>query len=400
MLPRNSSGEMAPLLWWLDENTGRWRQMGEMLPTNNPRTKRDTGGRRFYISDIQTDKISVTNIDIAWKRCYIRAQANAMTVNGVMEPADGVMFTLIGRESSDQDQYYGYTKGVTNKNGIACIPAWCDSNVILQSSMESSNFAFRNGSFSVIHLTPDKTTLDKLSAVLEASVLQGKGPSSFAFIAKVASQTGPIFRNDEVRNCHDPKNNLVAFAYFFKKKSDEVDEVDDFGSRLPGQPLAWYTTDAAKPNQEVNKCFVKISLAVERDLPQPMVSVQSFTPNHHVRYGFSIKRPRVTEGIISSYRLDIPYDVWYWESFACVEYRCSEIGQETFIVVSFLDYRCFSLHLISNQLKKEVCSTLTTGFYAPVDVSDGKLGLYAGPGKIAKERCQAGDMQQQQALFA
>jgi len=101
VLPRNSSGEMAPLLWWLDENTGRWRQMGEMLPTNNPRTKRDTGGRRFYIGDIQTDKISVINIDIAWKRCYIRAQANAMTVNGVMEPADGVMFTLIGRESSD-----------------------------------------------------------------------------------------------------------------------------------------------------------------------------------------------------------------------------------------------------------------------------------------------------------
>jgi len=73
---------MAPWLWWLDEKTGRWRQMGEMKPANNSRNKRALDSWRFYVGDIQTDKISYINIDILWKRCYVRAQAYTTTNKG------------------------------------------------------------------------------------------------------------------------------------------------------------------------------------------------------------------------------------------------------------------------------------------------------------------------------
>ncbi len=61
-----------------------------------------------------------------------------MTNKG-MQPVTGAVVTLIGKENTNQEQYYGYTKGITNKNRIACIPAWCDSNVVLQSTKVSYN---------------------------------------------------------------------------------------------------------------------------------------------------------------------------------------------------------------------------------------------------------------------
>ena len=247
---------MAPWLWWLDENTGRWRQMGEMKPTDTSRTKRAEGGRRFYIGDIQTDKISYINIDIQWKRCYVRAQAYTKTNKG-RQPVVGAEVTLIGKENANEEQYYGYTRAVTNKNGIACIPAWCNSYVILQSSRMSFDV---DGTVCVTQLNADEgVTLVKLSPQLEAtSILKGNKSTSYEFTAKVTSQVGPIFAGDEMDKCRDVSSTLVAFALYLEEKKIEVDELDDFGSLPPGHPLSWYTIDASKPNQEPNKCFMKI----------------------------------------------------------------------------------------------------------------------------------------------
>lgn len=549
MLPRNSSGEMAPWLWWLDEKTGRWRQLEEMRPTGNSRTKRASGGRRFYIGDIQTDKISVINIDIMWKRCYVRAQAYVIT-GKELEPAQGVVVTLIGKDDANREQYYGYTQEVTNKKGIACIPAWCDSNVFLQSS---GLFLLANGSRSFMHINLDTTILETLPSELEASIVQGKESSSYSFTAKAISQAGPVFRVDEVNKCHDPADNLLAFKYVFKGENkvrskcyvrvqaytvsgkniepafsgktgfiwatliskanyeviheyyvngygmtcvtawcdDEVilqasnrsfiefnrdnrtiiylnadkttlktlppeldasiisksftfkaketsqtgpvfkerskcvdpydnllafkfyllifetkkkpSEVDEFGSRPPSHPLSWYTSDAARPNQEPKKCFVKFKIYFYKGTPASLVSVESFTAVNQTRYGFSIKRATITgEGSPSQEVITNPYyETKYAISFVCVEYRCSEKDRETFIVVKLLTDRCFlpyRLYRFAGQVpvkthKKRMNTPwdlLHFGFSAPADVSDGTLGLYTGFGKIAQERCQAG----------
>ena len=395
MLPSNATGEMAPWLWWLDEKTGRWRQMGEMKQVNNSRTKRELGGRRFYIGDIQTDKISYINIDIPWKRCYVRAQANTMTKKGV-QPVVGALVTLIGKENTDQEQYYGYTKETTNKNGIACIPAWCDSNVVLQSSKVSFN---SDGSERFSYLNPDRTILEKLAPELEASVIEGNESRSFQFTTKVISQAGPIFGGEELNKCLDVSDTLVAFKFFVNETKIKLNQLDDFGSRPPGHPLSWYTTDASNPNQEPNKCFLKVKTIHFRDEPIPMVSLQSFATDRQSRYGFSLKDQTPT-GVVT--------DIGRWDfnlsavASACIEYRCSEIGKETHLVVTILSEYCgdlkpkFSLYYpeflreFFGNVTWERISPRSTLFNAPAEISDGKLGLYSGPGKIAEERCKAG----------
>ncbi|XP_078344733.1 cartilage intermediate layer protein 1-like [Oculina patagonica] len=380
------TGEMAPWLWWLNENTGRWRQMGEMKPVNNSRTKRSLGGRRFYIGDIQTDKLSYINIDILWKRCYVRAQAYTMTNKG-MQPVMGAVVTLIGKENTNQEQYYGYTKEITNKNGIACIPAWCDSNVVLQSTKLSCN---ADGSERVSKLNLDDTILEKLAPELEASVIEGNESRSFQFTTKVTSQAGPIFGGDEMNKCVDLSDSLLAFSFRLDEAEVKLNELDDFGSRPPGHPLSWYTTDASKPNQEPKKCFLKIKTEYRSQDSVPWVSVQSFTPDRQTRYGFSSKEQSLTK--------ERPTNEWYVDrvASACVEYRCSEKDKETFLVVTMLTTAsCFYDVPITAILEFQpnftiAISSRSAGFYAPIEISDGKLGFYSGPGKIAQERCKAG----------
>ena len=81
-------------------------------------------------------------------------------------------------------------------------------------------------------------------------------------------------------------------------------------------------------------------------------------------------------------------------------YRCSEIDKETFLIATLLAYGCvfpepirrlrpdFQAQKYGNVYGSP--SRLSASFYAPVEISDGNLGLYSGPGKIAEERCKAG----------
>ena len=159
--------------------------------------------------------------------------------------------------------------------------------------------------------------------------------------------------------------------------------------------MSWYATDASKPNQEPKKCFLKIKSEYDMESTVPWVSVQSFAPDRQTRYGFSLKDLALTGEQPTSLGWDV--ERFAVES-ACVDYRCSEIGKETFLVVTILTSDCMypvavSLEYIPPWLNNSTRferSLKSTSFYAPVEVSDGKHGLCSGPGKIAKERCMVG----------
>ena len=304
------------------------------------------------------------------------------------QPVSGAVVTLIGRENTNQEQYYGFTNDVTNSRGIACIPAWCDSDVFLQSKMLSWD---RGGSEHVGQLIPDQSILDKLPSALYASIVEGNVSSSFKFTTKISSQLGPIFGGDEKLKCLDTDENLLAFQFHFNGINTPKTEVDDFGSWPPGHPLSWYTKDAGRPDNERTKCFVKVS-ALIRDsdfyLSLPLVMVQSFTPNFRRKYGFSIRELT---------HLGRP------DGIACVEYRCSELGRETLLVVSTFSNTCgpneipvypyytlCNASVVYSHLKHTNLSIYSVSISAPVNISDGKLGLYTGPGKITEQRCLAG----------
>ena len=128
----------------------------------------------------------------------------------------------------------------------------------------------------------------------------------------------------------------------------------------------------------------------------PLVMVQSFTPNFRRKYEFSIReltpldRDQWPDGVLAG--------------IACVEYRCSaELGRETLLVVSAFGNSCglseipvepyrplCNPSVVYSHLKHTNASIYSASIYAPVNISDGKLGLYTGPGKIAEQRCLAG----------
>ena len=158
--------------------------------------------------------------------------------------------------------------------------------------------------------------------------------------------------------------------------------------------MSWYATDASKPNQEPKKCFLKIKSEYYPDTV-PWVSVQSFAPDRETRYGFSLKGLAPTgEQAASAWLAAENFGV----ALACVEYRCSEIDKETFLVVTILTSECSHAEAVSLEYNPPWSNNGTlfersfksTSFYAPVVVSDGKLGLYSGLGKIAEERCMVG----------
>lgn len=161
-----------------------------MKPTIKARTKRQLDGRRrFHIGDIPTNKLSNLNIDIPWKRCYVRALTYAVTEKGE-QPVIRAVVTLIGRKNTDQERYYGFTSDVTNAGGVErrgaawcgvvrrgaawCgvvrIPAWCDSDPSLQSKI--SSWDLKSGSELLVKLIPDQLTLEKLSSALKASIVE------------------------------------------------------------------------------------------------------------------------------------------------------------------------------------------------------------------------------------
>ena len=113
-----------------------------------------------------------------------------------------------------------------------------------------------------------------------------------------------------------------------------------------------------------------------------MVSVQSFSPNRQIRYGFSLKRPTPTQEIPTTDDWANDWDLGrYALGFACVDL--------------LTDACVFPKPLPPLHLKKHeynnifVTSSRSARFYAPFDVSGGRLGLYAGPGKLAEEWCKA-----------
>lgn len=125
--------------------------MREMKPVKILRTKRALDNGRFYVSDIQSDKLS--NISPHWhsvaaQLCPTAADLHQDTGTQTVK---GTWATLISKENTDHEQYYGYTQDITDENGVTCIPVWCEFNVVLRLSKSNSL------EVNVLQPTPDHT---------------------------------------------------------------------------------------------------------------------------------------------------------------------------------------------------------------------------------------------------
>ena len=109
----DKDGNVTAKLYWLDEETGRWRQAGKIWVADGGSRRRKTQykGTLCYRSSSCDDQINF-EFDVATRYCRVKVKA---------EPQSNVR---IFRQDSGE-----YVESVTNDIGMACIPTWKELRV-------------------------------------------------------------------------------------------------------------------------------------------------------------------------------------------------------------------------------------------------------------------------------
>ena len=381
-LPEGGGNEPAPRLWWLEEKTGRWRDAGAItaVDENDPRRSRRATGRRFLVGEIETDKLSVINIDVPWKRCYVRAEAFT-NKSGEREPSDGVTIRMVGQD--EEGQFYGYTSRVTGLNGVACLPVWCNSSGYIQAQKTRVVLTKnRDGTRKLaVSLVPDESSLTTLPPETRASVETGKELSSFQFTAAVAGSNGPIYAGDEFNKCMKSDDSTRAFRFF--QKTEEEPKVTS--PRFPpGHRLAWYKSDGNSQNSGVQKCYAKINI---KFIWQPYVMLESFTPDGKEKYGFTVEKFTVSKVV------DPRSELAAHMNTTCLEYRCSELNRPTMLRLTIISEFCQIFTMAPKLTDTQKWEKRETELQVEFTASEGRFGkdygLYTGKDTIAERKCYA-----------
>ena len=381
-LPNLDTNAEEPRLWWLDEKTGRWRDAGPIRPVDeaDPRRGRRATGRNFLVGEIETDNFEVINIDVPWKRCFVRVETFLYGDSDQdLEPVEGVEVKMLGKDGADQ--FYGYTNAVSGPNGVTCLPVWCGAGGLLTAEIPDLEFAddapVDKVKKSAIPLVPEHSNLITFPASINASV---EGKNSFYFEATISGTTGPIFANNELAKCQKSGNEKSINAFRFYLIEREAKAPGHIDMRYPpGHSLAWYADK--KTETSVHKCFAKFS--IKTSVFQPTVMLESFTSDGKKKYGFVMEK--VFKAMPSEGEKGRRIYV------TCLEYRCSKPESPTMLRLTLITNTCFlyslSSKLLNEQPRKSRDNEVQVEFTAPAAKFGKDFGLYTGEKNSAEEQC-------------
>ena len=358
----DKDGNVTAKLYWLDEETGRWREAGEMSPADggSRRRKRDT--RKFFVAEILPAMTKSTlNLDEPTTDCRVSVKAEPQSTVRIFRKDGG-----------------GYVERVANNDGLTCIPTWKDSKSYMQVEKDG------------VLLEP--TDVDNLSTRIKASIKPykgdgGSGIKTLEFTTTVIGQTGPIYSFNDRRYCDNPENyqhqtyqhitfrgpNLAETPKAFVKKF--VDK-DKWKAVYGGQRL----------------CYIKIKVLAKQDEKLSFI-VKSFREgNWDESFGFTIGTSIPTQD---------------GGHVLCLEYRCSwppgrPNKEVTYVSVSPLTGTCRPFNkrtmeksLYNQQIGNYRCSKAAekskeqvVSFCVPTDPSrQTTYGTYIGEKDLAWKGC-------------
>ena len=303
----DKDGKVAAKLYWLDEETGRWREAGEMSLADggSRRRKRDT--RKFFVAEILPAMTKSTlNFDKPSRDCRVRVKAEPQSTVRIFRKDGG-----------------GYVERVTNNDGMTCIPTWKDTESYMQ--------AEKNG----ILLEP--TDVDNLPAEISASVVpyRGDGDSeikTLKFTTMVIGQKGPIYSVDNRRYCDVSENDQSPQKHIKFSGPNTAETPDDFGTKIVDEDK-WNAVYGGR-----KLCYIKIKVLAQKDEKLSFV-VQSFREgNWDESFGLTIGTSIPTQD---------------GDHVLCLEYRCSwpperENKEVTYVSVSPLTGTCLSFNNITD----------------------------------------------------
>lgn len=235
----DSNGNTTTKLWWLNENTGRWMEAGDLwLDTKETKGSRRSPTRRFLLTEITPviQRRGELNIDVKEDFGAVRVKA----------PKDSTVRILCKEPNTSGEQYTGYLERNVDASRVTCISVWIDRECFMQGE---SNDA--------LYLDPNDTTAS-FPSFMAAKVIESSGSSpkvrSFNFKMR-PDRNGPVYsqEDNDIQNCR--ARTLDDNHREFQFKSPPSDSFH-WKSYRPKDPIKRKNPLNSYP-RELN-CFIKI----------------------------------------------------------------------------------------------------------------------------------------------
>lgn len=236
----DSNGNTTTKLWWLDENTGRWMEGGDLWLDTKKTNRSRRSPTRFLLTEITPviQKQGTMNID---------ARENFGAVR-VTAPTGSTVRILCKEPNTSGEQYAGYLEGVVDASTVTCISVWINRECFMQAESDDARF--------LVPSQPDSFP-PSVSALIIETQLQSVGSSpavrSFSFNI-ITDSNGPVYPHydSDVQNCR--ASELITGHRQFQFTSPPSTGLD-LTSNRPNRPnfrdpLNWYPTST--------NCFIKI----------------------------------------------------------------------------------------------------------------------------------------------
>ncbi len=286
-----------PHLWWLDEKTGRWVDIGELKRNREltGRPKRRLRSRAFS-GEITPENIrNAYNLDYSYDRCF--AKVKAIGQGGAGIPNAKVTSIFVNPRGQ---AIQGYLMKTTDSNGYRCISTQCNSDGYLE--VEKDGLA----------LLPHQIEVDGLPPEVGASIADTR---RIKFIPGAQLTNGPVYQKSQSGSCwsESPGQSFFSFHSHDQNNRPEVFEQEYVQLVNPA---------SFRASSRFRRCFVKI---LTSGRTSTVVMAESFSPNGRTKLGETIQQTeQVNNGNLYA---------------ACLEYSCPLLAK-TLIRFTVLTGEC------------------------------------------------------------
>jgi len=325
----DSNGNTTTKLWWLDENTGRWMEAGDLWLDTKETKRSRRSPTRFLLTEITPaiQRLGKLNIDKREDFGAVRVAA----------PPGSTVRILCKEPNASGEQYAGYLEGTVDARSVTCISVWIDRECFMQG--ESSNARF------LVPSTPDSFPSSVSASIIKTglkSVGSSASVQSFSFEIKT-DRNGPVYPHSyrDVRNCHAPELITGHRQFqFTSPQSTGLDLTSDRPNKInPRDPLNWYPTNT--------NCFIKIVTTGPRGSTFLASSYRANTTDNANKFGDSVAMANPATDAENTF-------------VACLDIRCpgyvyhedtrSMVKEWTHVLVTHLTGSChLQTHHLLNQ---------------------------------------------------
>ena len=316
----NSTSDVPLKLYWLDKNTGRWREAGNFQLEDGSKLRRKRSPRVFYVGTvIPAIAREHLNFDLPATRVAVRVTTDPYP----RPPARaGVVARVIRKEGA---VFRGYTEETSTAEGLVCIPIWRDKTCHIQ--VES------NGKYMI------PTRMNDLPSNIQAALIEKVQDNTGAVIKWIeftstldenSALSTPMYKHTtaEVEKCKSPQPRPQGSQFTF----EEPQTVSDFSILTDINPAFWIP----------HGCYIKIKVNGEN----ATFAVESYKENDFSETGKIGLHIRMSRTVSAG-----------GSNIVCLQFSCPTNSAYTYVKVTPLTKRCLfrSVHRDLSSVQYPTC---------------------------------------------